>query len=239
MIGTGTIVNVLAVIIGGCIGMLFNKGMKKSLQDILMQALGLSTIFIGISGALKGMLVINKGAIETTGTMMMIASLVLGSIIGELINIEDGIEAFGERIRRRFSKGNDVSFVEGFVSATLVTCVGAMAIVGSLQDGLTGDASMLYTKSILDFIVVMIFGSALGKGAIFSALPLGILQGSVTLSAHIIQPILTNQMIQNISFVGSVLIFGVGINLAFGKKFKVANMLPALVITVVYTMIFK
>ncbi|MDT8717650.1 DUF554 domain-containing protein [Clostridium sp. 19966] len=239
MIGTGTMVNVAAVIIGSCIGMLFNKGMKQRFQDTLMQALGLSTTFIGVAGVLKVMFVINKSSIETTGSMMMIASMVIGSIIGEAINIEERIEGLGEKLKKRFSSGEDSKFVEGFVSATLVICVGAMAIVGSLQDGLTGDASMLYTKSILDFTIVIIFASALGKGVIFSAIPLGILQGGITLSAHIIEPILTQTMIQNISFVGSVLIFAIGINLSLGKKFKVANMLPALLIAVIYSLFFK
>lgn len=237
IVGTGTIVNVLAVIIGSFIGMVFNGGLKKRFQNILIQALGLSTMFIGISGTLKGMFVIHKSAIETTGTMMMIISLVIGSFIGEAMDIENKIEAFGELLKEKFSTGNDSKFVEGFVSATLVICVGAMAIVGSLQDGLTGDASMLYTKAILDGIVVMVFASALGKGVIFSAIPLGIFQGSITICAHFIQPILSQQMIQNLSFVGSVLIFGIGINLSFGEKFKIANMLPALLIVVVYSLI--
>ncbi|KHD36661.1 membrane protein [Clostridium acetobutylicum] len=233
MIGTGTIVNVLAIVLGSFIGMLLNGGIKQRFQNILTQVLGLATIFIGVSGALKGMFVVGKATIETTGTMVIIISMVIGAFVGEAMKVEDGIERFGEWLKLRFSSGNDSKFVEGFVSATLVTGVGAMAIVGSLNDGLTGDASMLYTKSILDFIVVMIFASTLGKGVIFSAIPIGIFQGFITIFAHFIEPILTKQMIQNISLVGSVLIFGIGINLAFGKKFKVGNMLPALLVAAI------
>lgn len=239
MVGTGTIVNVLAVIVGSCIGMLLNGGLKKRFQDILMQALGLCTMFIGVSGTLEGMFVVHKSSVEVTGTMMMIISMVIGVLIGEAMDIEKKIEEFGEWFRRKFSSSSDSKFVEGFISSTLVICVGAMAIVGSLQDGLTGNASMLYTKSILDLIVVMVFASTFGKGVLFSAVPLGIYQGFITISAHFIEPFMTKLMIQNLSFIGSVLIFGIGVNLSFGKKFKVGNMLPALLVVVVYSLVQK
>ncbi len=233
MIGLGTIVNVLAVIIGGSIGLIFNGGLKKRYQDILMQALGLSTIFIGVSGTLKGMFRIIGDTIETSGTMIMIVSLVVGALIGELIDIEKRMEQFGEWLKNRVKGNSHPKFVEGFVTSSLIICVGAMAVVGSLQDGLTADASMLYTKSALDFVVVLISASTLGIGVLFSAIPLGIYQGLITVFARFIEPVLTDVMVANLSFVGSVLIFGVGVNLAFGKKFKVGNMLPAIVIVVI------
>lgn len=233
MVGMGTIVNVLAVMAGSGIGMLLNGGMKKRFQDILMQALGLSTIFLGIAGTLKGMFSVRGTALETTGTMVMILSLVVGGLLGEMINVEDKIENFGEWLKQKARSSGDSKFVEGFVTATLVICIGAMAVVGSIQDGISGDAAMLYTKSILDFVVVMVLASAYGKGVVFSAIPLGILQGSITVFAHLIEPILTQQMILNISYVGSVLIFCVGVNLSFGKKFKVGNLLPALLAAIV------
>lgn len=237
MIGTGTIVNVAAVIIGGGIGMLIRGGIKQRFQDILMQALGLSTLFIGVSGALKGMFTVNGEGLETGGAMVLILSLVLGALIGEGINIEKQFERFGEWLKRKVKSNGDSRFVEGFVTASLVICVGAMAVVGSLQDGLTGDASMLYTKAILDFVIVLVLASALGKGVLFSALPLGILQGSITLFAGVIAPVLSDRMIDNLSFIGSALIFCVGINLCFGKKIKVGNLLPALVIAVLAALI--
>lgn len=237
MIGTGTLVNVAAVIIGGGIGMLVRGGIKQRFQDILMQALGLSTLFIGVSGALKGMFTVNGEGLETGGAMVLILSLVLGALIGEGINIEKQFERFGEWLKRKVKSNGDSQFVEGFVTASLVICVGAMAVVGSLQDGLTGDASMLYTKAILDFVIVLVLASALGKGVLFSALPLGILQGSITLFAGVIAPVLSDRMIDNLSFIGSALIFCVGINLCFGKKIKVGNLLPALVIAVLAALI--
>lgn len=237
MIGTGTLVNVAAVIIGGGIGMLIRGGIKQRFQDILMQALGLSTLFIGVSGALKGMFTVNGEGLETGGAMVLILSLVLGALIGEGINIEKQFERFGEWLKRKVKSNGDSRFVEGFVTASLVICVGAMAVVGSLQDGLTGDASMLYTKAILDFVIVLVLASALGKGVLFSALPLGILQGSITLFAGVIAPVLSDRMIDNLSFIGSALIFCVGINLCFGKKIKVGNLLPALVIAVLAALI--
>jgi hypothetical protein len=238
MRGTGTIVNVIAVLVGGFAGMFLKKGLKERYQEILMQALGLATIFIGVSGALKGMFVIEDGAISTTGTMLMIFSLVLGSFIGEWIDLETKMEGFGEWLKAKCGGKNDNQFVEGFVAASLTICVGAMAIVGSLQDGMTGDASMLYAKAVLDGVIVAVFASAYGKGAIFSAIPVGIWQGLITLFAGFLEPFFTQQIINDLSYVGNMLIFCVGVNLAFGKKFRVGNMLPALVFVVVYDLIF-
>lgn len=232
MVGMGTIVNVSAVIIGSSIGMLLNGGLKQRFQDILMQALGLSTMFLGVAGTLKGMFVVHGPTLNTGGSMVMILSLVIGGLLGEAINIEEKIENFGEWLKQKARSSGDSKFVEGFVTATLVICIGAMAVVGSVQDGISGDATMLYTKAILDFIIVMVLASSYGKGVIFSAIPLGAFQGLITVFAHFIEPVLTQQMIQNISYVGSILIFCVGINLSFGKKFKVGNLLPALLVAI-------
>ncbi|PKM86144.1 MAG: DUF554 domain-containing protein [Firmicutes bacterium HGW-Firmicutes-12] len=233
MIGLGTIVNVLAVIIGSFIGLIFRGGLNKRFQDILMQALGLSTMFIGMAGALEGMFKISENTIETTGTMVIIVSLVVGALIGELIEVEKRMEQFGEWLKKKVTLKCDSTFVEGFVTSSLIICVGAMAIIGSLQDGLRADASLLYTKSILDFVIVLISASTLGIGVMFSAIPLGIYQGLITAFAKFIQPVLTDKLIADLSFVGSVLIFAIGINLAFGKKFKVGNMLPAIIVVII------
>ncbi len=230
MRGLGTIVNVAAVLAGGLAGLLLKNGLKQRFQDILMKALGLSTIFLGIAGAMTGLMEISGGRLATAGTATLIASLVLGSLVGEWINIDRGLEHFGTWLRRKAKSENDAGFLEGFVNASLVICVGAMAIVGPIQDGLTGDASMLYAKSALDAVIVMIFASTCGKGALFSAIPLGILQGGVTLLAGLVAPLLGEAVIAGVSFVGAALIFCVGVNLCFGNRFKVANMLPALVV---------
>jgi len=231
MRGLGTIANVAAVVAGGLLGILVKNGLKQRFQDILIKALGLSTIFLGIAGALTGLLDISAdGEIATTGTAVLIASLVGGSLIGEWINIERWLERFGEWLKRKAKSENDTGFVNGFITTSLVICVGAMAVVGSIEDGLTGNASMLYAKAALDGVIVMIFASTYGKGAIFSAIPVGIFQGAITLLAGLIAPLLGETVIAGLSFVGSALIFCVGINLVFGNKFKVANMLPALLI---------
>ena len=233
MIGLGTIVNVAAVIVGGIVGIFLHGGLKKRFQEILMQSLGLATLFLGASGALTGLLTAVDGQLLTRGSTVVILSLVLGSFIGECINIEGKIQTFGGWLKAKAGAASDPQFVDAFVSSTIVVCVGAMGVVGSLQDGLLGDPTMLYTKAALDFVIVLILGSMQGKGVIFAFIPLGLFQGSLTLFARFIEPVLTATAVHNLSFVGSVLIFGVGINLCFGPKIRVANMLPAVVLAVI------
>ena len=234
MIGTGTLANTAAVVVGGALGMVMGNRMKPSIQDTLMHALGMSTIFIGISGTLKEMLRFENGALSVEGSMLMIVSLVIGSVVGAWLEIEKKLDDMGVWLKARVKAKNDSRFVEGFVTTSLVICVGAMAVVGSLQDGLTGDAAMLYTKSVLDFILVMIFASTMGVGVLFSAVPLFLYQGGITLFAGVLAPLLGAAVISDLSLVGNVLIFGVGVNVAFGTKLAVGNMLPALIVPVVY-----
>ena len=226
----GVLANTAAVIIGSLLGMLFKGGLKQKYQDILMQALGLSTMFIGASGTLSKMLVISDNSISVQGTMMIIANLVIGALVGEFMDIEQKLELFGEWLKKKVKRENDSKFVDGFVTSSLVICVGAMAIVGSLQDGLVGDPSTLYTKAILDFVIVMVFSSTLGIGVLFSALPIFVYQGAIYLFAGFLSPYLTTHVINNLTLVGNILIFAVGVNLCFGKKIKVGNLLPAMII---------
>ncbi|MGN0369545.1 MAG: DUF554 domain-containing protein [Butyrivibrio sp.] len=237
MKGLGTIVNVAAVILGGVIGMIIKRGLKERISDTLTKACGISVIFIGVAGALSKMFVIDGNSISTDGTLLLVLSLVFGGIIGELINIEKRMDGLGNRLKKAVKAGNDSNFVEGFVAATLVVCIGAMAIVGALQDGLTGDHSMLFTKAILDFIIVMVIASATGIGAVFSAVPLGIYQGLITLCAVLIEPLISDRLVNELSMVGSVLIFCVGINLIFDKKIRVGNLLPALLVPIAWEII--
>ena len=231
MIGLGTIANVAAILVGGGIGLLLKGGLKAHYRQSLQKAMGLCTIFIGASGALTGMIYIENGALTSINTLPMIIAMVIGTIIGEFFDFDGRMEALGCYLKEKASAGGDNRFVEGFVTASLTVCIGAMAIVGSIQDGLLGDPSTLYTKSVLDFVILMVFASTYGRGALFSALPVGVLQGSITLLAALLGGgTLPLPVIENISFLGSVLIFCVGVNLAFGPKFRVANMLPALVI---------
>ena len=231
MIGLGTIANVAAIVVGGGIGLLLKGGLKEHYQQSLQKAMGLCTIFIGASGALTGMVYLDNGSLATINTLPMIIAMVIGTIIGEFCDFDGKMETLGIFLKEKAAASGDSRFVEGFVTASLTVCIGAMAIVGSIQDGLMGDPSTLFTKSVLDFIIVMVFASSYGRGALFSALPVGVLQGSITVLAALLGGgSLPAAAVENLSFMGSVLIFCVGINLAFGPKFKVANMLPALVI---------
>ena len=234
MIGLGTIINTLAVVVGGLIGMCLKNGLKKNLQDILMQACGVATIFIGASGTLAKMFVIENGSLSTQGTMLLIFSLVLGGILGEAINIEEKMDFLGEKIKKAVKAEKDNLFVEGFVNVSLIICVGAMAIVGSIQDGISGDYSLLATKAVLDLVIVVVFASSYGLGAVFSAVPIFLYQGGITLMTAIGGSFLSDAIISDLSFIGNALIFCVGVNIAFGKKFRVGNMLPALLVPIVY-----
>ena len=240
MIGLGTIINAATVIAGGMVGLMLKKGLKQHFQDIITQALGLSVIFIGISGALKEIFVVGQnGTLETQGVMMMVICIAIGAIVGEWIGIEKYTERFGEFLKRKAKSEGDTKFVDGFVNASLTICIGAMAIVGALQDGLMGDYSMLATKAILDGVILIVFAANYGIGPIFSVIPLVILQGGVTLLARVIEPFMTARAISDMSLVGSMLIFCIGINLMFKTKIKVANMLPVLIFVLIWGVFIK
>ena len=234
MIGLGTLINTAGVIVGGLIGLKLKNGIRKNLQDIMMQACGVAAIFIGVSGVLSKMLVIQDGSLETQGTMLLIFSLVLGSLLGEWIDIEEKMDLIGEKIKKAVKAENDSQFVDGFVNVSLIICVGAMAIVGALQDGISGDYSLLAAKAILDMVIVIVFAAAYGMGAIFSAIPIFVYQGMITLAAACLGTFVSDAVIADLSFIGSALIFCVGVNIGFGKKFRVGNMLPALIVPAVY-----
>lgn len=237
MIGVGTLINTAAVIVGGLIGLLLKNGLKEDLQKSLQKACGIATIFIGASGTLGKMFVIRDGDIETKGSMLLIFSLVIGIAIGELLRLESRMDNLGEKIKRLVHRENDNRFVDSFVNVSLIICVGAMAIVGSIQDGMSGDYSMLAAKSVLDFVIVMVFASSGGVGSVFAAIPLFLYQGAITLAAAVGGSFISETIINDLSFVGSALIFCVGLNLAVGKKIPVGNLLPALMVPVAYRLI--
>ena len=232
MIGLGTIINTAAVVAGGVLGMLLKNGVAKKFEKILMQALGLATIFVGAGGVFKYMLVLENGVMATRGTMMLIFSLVIGCLLGQWWDIESKMEILGVKLKQAVRIKNDSHFVEGFVTTSLIICVGAMAIVGSMQDGLSGDSSMLVAKSLLDFALVAILASTYGVGPVFSAIPIFVYQGSITVIAALFGSVISDGLIEQLSFVGSALIFCVGVNIVREKTFQVANMLPALLIPV-------
>ncbi len=237
--GMGTIVNVLAVLLGGGLGLAIRGGIPDKIQSGLTKACGLATMMIGISGALQEMLTVEEGAVSASGTLLIVLSLVVGVLVGELCNIEDKLEHLGDVLKNKCKQKGDSRFAEGFVTVTLIFCVGAMAIVGSLQDGISGDPSILHVKSLLDGVMALVFASSMGLGVLFSIFPLALYQGLITAFAVIIEPYLTDIMISQVSMVGSVLILGIGINLVFGKTVKIGNFLPALLVPVIYQLVLR
>ena len=232
MIGLGTVINTLAIIVGGILGVLFGKLINERIRNTLCIACGICVMFIGLSGALEGMLSVSDTGIVSKNSMLLVGCLCIGAFFGELINIEDAFERFGQWLKIKTGNAKDAKFVDGFVSASLTVCIGAMAIVGSLKDGIEGDISILVTKAVLDLIIILVMAGSQGVGCIFSALPVAVFQGSVTALSTLIKPIMTPLALSNLSFVGAVLIFCVGINLVFGKKVRVANLLPSIVVAV-------
>lgn len=232
MIGLGTVINAAGVIVGGIAGLIIGKGLSKRFQDILICALGLCVIFISIAGVIKEIFIITNSQIATQGTMMMIFSLVAGALTGEGINIESRIIQFGEWLKRKTNSYKDNCFVDGFVMSSLTICVGAMAVVGAINDGISGDYSILLTKAILDAVIILVMTASYGKGCIFSVIPVVLFQGTITILARLIVPVMTVEALSNLSLVGSILIFCVGINLAFEKSIKVANLLPSIIFAV-------
>jgi len=233
MIGLGTIINTAGIVVGGLLGMFFGELLKDRHQESLRMACGISAMFIGIAGAMEGMLTINNGVISSGQAMLVTICLVLGTLIGEIIDIERFFERFGEWLKLKTGNSKDSEFVNAFLTATFTVCIGAMAIVGAIQDGLTGNWSILATKAILDFIIIVVMTCSIGKGCIFSAIPVLIFEGLITVFASLLKPIMTDLAMNYLSLVGSVLIFCVGLNLVWGKKIKVANMLPAIIFAVI------
>lgn len=233
--GLGTIINVAFILIGGIAGVLFGNRLGERNRETLMLANAVAVLFIGIAGALQQMYkMTGDGKLETAGTMMLIASLAAGAVIGEWINLEDKIERFGEWLKAHTGNAGDAGFVHAFVTASLTVCIGAMAVVGSIEDGVAGDHSILFAKAVLDLIIIMVMAASLGKGSIFSAVPVGLFQGTITALAVLIRPFITEAAMGNLSLVGSVLIFCVGVNLFWGKKIRVANLLPSLIVAVLW-----
>ena len=232
MIGIGTIINSAAIVAGGLVGHFTGKLFHQEQQDALNKACGISVLFIAIAGDMQGMLYIDGGKILSGKSMLVVLCLALGTVIGEMIGIEKGFEYFGEWLKRKTGNSGDKQFVEAFVTASLTVCIGAMAIVGAIQDGISGDYSTLAVKAVLDFIIIAVMTSSLGKGCVFSAIPVFLFEGAITLLARLISPIMTETAIAYLSLIGSILIFCVGLNLVWGKKVRVANMLPAVILAV-------
>ena len=232
LLGLGTLINSVSIIAGGMMGHLTGKLFKTEQQEALNKACGVSVIFIAISGAMEGMLKIEDLKIASGKSMLVVLCIAIGTAIGELLGIEKQFEQFGQWLKNKTGNSGDAGFVNAFVTASLTVSIGAMAIVGAIQDGLLNDFSTLAVKSVLDFIIIAVMTSSMGKGCAFSAIPVFVFEGCVTLLARLVSPIMTDTAVANLSLVGSVLIFCIGINLVFGKKINVANMLPAVLLAV-------
>ena len=236
MIGLGTLINMAAIAAGGTAGLLIRKAMKDSMQEAVIRMTGVGTVFMSLGGALSRMLTFNPetGLLGTQMVLAMIISLILGAIVGEALNIEGMFERFGQWLKQKSGNEDDNQFISAFLTASLTVCVGAMAIIGAIQDGTTGDYSTLATKAILDLVIIFIMASSLGRGCVFSALPVGIVQGSITLLARLLLPVMTEAVLNHIGLIGNVLIACVGVNLIQPKTFRVANVLPALLFGVLF-----
>jgi len=217
----GVLVNVAAIVIGGTIGLFARKGLNEKVKLVVIQGIGLSIIIIGVSGA-----------ILTKNVLLLVISLALGGAVGSLLKIDDRLDNVGLKIEQRFSE--EGGFAKGFVLSTLIYCVGAMAIVGSIEAGVSGDNTTLYIKSLLDGITAIVFTASLGYGVIFSSIPVLVYQGSIVLLSRVIEPYMTDALINEISAVGSVLILGIGLTLLDIKKIHLGDLLPALLIPVVW-----
>ena len=220
---TGVLVNTIAIIVGAVIGLFIKKGIPERISDTVMKGVGLCVMYIGWSGAL-----------ECQNTIIMIISIVLGALIGEGIDIDRRFKLFSEKIESKMSKGNKkVPFAEGFVSASLLFCVGAMAVVGSIQAGVDGNNETLFAKSLLDFIAAIIFASSMGIGVMFSSVSVFLYQGIIALCATSVGQLLTESIVSEMTAVGSILIFALGLNLIGLSKFKIMNYLPAIFIPII------
>jgi uncharacterized membrane protein YqgA involved in biofilm formation len=235
--GLGTVINAGLIVLGGLIGLVAGRRLTDRLQRTLLSAMGVSIMFMSVGGAMAEMLTMKDGAFTTRGTMMMILSLALGALAGELLDLEGAMERFGAWLKEKTGNSGDAGFTGAFVDASLTVCVGAMAVIGAINDGIRGDITVLVTKGILDCVIILVMTGSLGKGCIFSAIPVAVFQGCITLLARLMEPLMTAQALSNLSLVGSILIFGVGLNMTFGKKLRVANLLPAIVFAVAFALV--
>lgn len=221
----GTLANVVAIVIGTLIGFMLKQRLPERINSIAMQGLGLVTALIGL-----------KMMIITQNALIVLVSIVIGGVLGELLRIEDRLDRLGARVEARFSKERG-TFAKAFVTSTLLYCVGPMAIVGALQDGLRGDYSILLTKSGLDGIASVAFASTLGIGVLFSTLPVAAYQGGITIGASLLEPYLTSSMINEMIATGGLLILGIALNILQVAKIRVGNLIPAILFAAILSAI--
>ncbi len=224
----GTVVNAGAIVAGGCVGLLAKKGIPEHMEDAVHKAMGLAVIVIGVNGVAANMLSVGAdGALASSGELLLVFSLVLGVLAGEALRIDERLNGASALVEQKLHLSG---FAASFVSGTLIYCVGAMAIIGSLNDGLLGDASVLFVKSTLDGICSIVLAATMGPGVIFSAIPVFLYQGGITLLAGVLEPFLQGELLRQICAVGYVLVGCIGINFMGSYKIKTANFLPALLV---------
>ena len=234
MTGLGTLVNMAAILIGSGLGLLLKNGIPKRLQTTISSAVGLCLIFVGITGAIKGLMNVSGTTFETKDTLVVVICMAVGAAIGEWLDLEQKMENLGDWVKSKLPRGASTSnFTEALVSTSLVFCIGAMEIVGSIEDSLNHDYTILFTKAVMDGVLSVVFAASMGIGVAFSMFPIGIYQGGITLLAGLVKPYLTDLMIGRLSCIGSILIFALGLNLTIGTKIKIANLLPAVFLPVI------
>lgn len=220
---TGSFINVALVVVGGALGLLLKKGLPERVSDAVMKGLGLCVLYIGIDGCLEGQ-----------NALVTVISMAVGTIFGSAVDLDKHLNNFAKKIEKKLSKKSDgkSDFAQGFVAATLLFCVGAMAIVGSLESGISGDYSTLATKSVIDGVSAIVMASTMGYGVMLSSVPIFIYQGSITLLAGVVAPLLNDYTVAEMTCVGSLLIIAIALNMLDITKIKVMNSLPAVILPV-------
>ncbi len=227
----GTIVNAAGIAAGGFLGLVFKKFIRDSWTGTINKALGLSVVVIGLNGVVSNMISVTDGRLSSSGELLLVVSLIIGSLAGEILRLDDHLESFSKRVESRFSASG---FAASFMNASVLFCVGAMAIIGSIQEGLTGDPSILYVKAVLDTVSAVIFGATLGMGVIFSSVPVFVYQGLITISAGLLGSLLQGELLAQVCAVGYTIIIAIGLNFLVSDRIKTLNMLPAVLVPVIW-----
>ena len=232
MPGVGTLIDMSGIIAGGATALAFGKLFSEQMKNMMMTVCGISVFVIGLTGVMQGMLTVTDGAVSVNGSIALIISLVIGAAIGEILRIESRIEKLGAFMQKTAGRRDEGTFADGFVKASMVVGIGAMAVMGPITEGLYGDHSVLIAKALFDFVIIMVLTIPYGKGCLFASVPVGILQGALTLLACQAKTLLTDAALASLTTTGSIMILCLGINLIWNKEIRVANMLPMIIIGV-------
>ena len=233
MPGVGTLIDMSGIVAGGATALVFGRLFSEQMKKMMMTVCGISVFVIGITGIMQGMLTVSGGEVSVNGSIPLLISLVAGAVIGEALGIEKGINRLGMLLQKQVRQDDGDGFADGVVKASMVVGIGAMAVMGPIMEGLYGDHSMLIAKALFDFVIIMVLTVPYGKGCLFASLPVGVLQGSLTLIACQAKAFLTEAALASLTTTGSIMILCLGINLIWDKEIRVANMLPMVLIGVV------